>query len=145
MYVRELLAGDQLSMLPNVAPYRIDPNKCSGGDEGVWHERLQSCQLNLIEVEPMTKSDGNRRHRLKGKASGWIEERRGNQKRKKPTTSYYYRWDSPAGRVNEYIRAGRLARVSLLVEADRPALEILRVVAEGKNLSGVAAKLLGHK
>ena len=136
MYVRKLLAGDQLSMLPNVAPYQIDPSECSRGDE-----RLQSCQLNLIEVEPM-KSNGSRRHRHKGKASGWIEERKGNQKRKQSTISYYYRWDSPAGRVNEYIRASRLARVNQLVEADCPALEILRVVTEGKKVSGVSAKLL---
>ena len=139
--VRRWLVGDQLALLPNVAPYRIDPNseKCSGRDNS---PQPQPHPSNPIEAEPMTKSDGHRRHRHKGQASGWIEERTGNQKRKQPTISYYYRWDSPAGRVNEYIRASKLARVNQLVEADRPALEILRVVTEGKKLSGVSAKLL---
>lgn len=139
MYARRRLAGDQLSMLPGVLPYRIDPNLCSGGD---MRSPVPE-QLSLIQVESV-KPPASRQHRPKGSASGWIEERRGNQKRKKPSVSYYYRWDSPEGRVNEYVRANRLTRINQLIAEKRPALEILKVVTEGKKLSGVSAKLLNE-
>lgn len=90
------------------------------------------------------RRSGGRRHRPKGQASGWIEERLGNRGRTNPSVSYYYRWDSPKGRVSEYIRAGLLERVERMIAEQRPALEILRVVAEGKRkISGVAVELLG--
>lgn len=136
MYARRRLAGDQLSMLPGVLPYWINPNNCSGGDE----RSPVMEQLSLVEIESVQKVV--RRHSPKGAASGWIEARKGNQKRKKPSISYYYRWDSPEGRVNEYVRANRLARINQLIAEKRPALEILKIVTEGKKLSGVSAKLL---
>ncbi|MEM8544365.1 MAG: hypothetical protein AAGF66_10305 [Cyanobacteria bacterium P01_H01_bin.119] len=109
----------QLSTLPEVAPYEVRA-VCSGG-----------------------KNDAIRRHRDKGRASGWIEERMGNRGRKQPSVSYYYRWDSHKGRVSEYIRASKVARVAQLIAAERPALEILKVVVEGKRkISGVSAELL---
>ncbi len=87
--------------------------------------------------------DGRRKHREKGNASGWIEERTGNRKRANPSVSYYYRWDSHKGRVSEYIRASKVTRVAQLIEAERPALEILKVVIEGKRkVSNVSAELL---
>ncbi len=93
---------------------------------------------------PFAAVDGRRKHREKGNASGWIEERTGNRKRANPSVSYYYRWDSHKGRVSEYIRASKVARVARLIEAERPALEILKVVVEGKRkLPEVSAKLLG--
>ncbi|MEL6763530.1 MAG: hypothetical protein AAFO87_07670 [Cyanobacteria bacterium J06607_6] len=123
------LTGNQLSMLPDVQPYRIVSSLCSGG-------------------KPSPSSDAvntsNRQHRPKGQASGWVEERQGNQKRKNPSISYYYRWDSPEGRVNEYIRASRLPKVNRLIAENRPALEILRVVTAGKRLSGASARLLNE-
>ncbi|MBE9067902.1 DNA adenine methylase [Leptolyngbya cf. ectocarpi LEGE 11479] len=86
-----------------------------------------------------------RTHRPKGSASGWLETRTGNKKRKNPTVSYYYRWDSPRGRVSEYVKAGRVTRVHQLITDGKPALEILKVVVEGKKkLSGVSAELLGQ-
>ena len=109
----------QLSTLSEVAAYEVRA-VCSGG-----------------------KNDAIRRHRDKGRASGWIEERTGNRGRKQPSVSYYYRWDSHKGRVSEYIRASQVMRVAKLIEAERPALEILRVVVEGKRkISGVSAELL---
>ena len=45
--------------------------------------------------------------------------------------------------MSEYIRANQVTRVARLIEAERPALEILRVVVEGKRkVSGVSAELL---
>ena len=85
-----------------------------------------------------------RKHRPKGGASGWLETRTGNKKRKNPSVSYYYRWDSPKGRVTEYVKGSKLSAVRQMLAADRPALEILKVVVDGKKkLSGVSAELLG--
>ncbi len=88
--------------------------------------------------------ENRRKHRVPGNASSWIEERTGNKKRANPSVSYYYRWDSPKGRVSEYIRASQVTRVARLIVAERPALEILRVVVNGKRkLSAVSTELLG--
>ena len=57
--------------------------------------------------------------------------------------SYYYRWDSHKGRVSKYIRASKLTRMTRLIEEEWPALEILRIVVEGKRkVSRVSAELL---
>ncbi|MEA5464164.1 hypothetical protein [Leptothoe sp. PORK10 BA2] len=46
--------------------------------------------------------------------------------------------------MSDYISASKLARVAGLIEAERPALEILRVVVDEKRkVSGVSAELLG--
>ncbi|MFG6100548.1 hypothetical protein SPB21_35245 [Leptothoe sp. ISB3NOV94-8A] len=127
--IDDVLNGTQLALLPDVSPYPI-VNPCSGGKVAVWRKR-----------GPAVES--RRKHREKGNASGWIEERTGNRKRANPSVSYYYRWDSHKGRVSEYIRASQVTRVARLIEAERPALEILRVVVKGKRkISGVSAELL---
>lgn len=128
-------SGTQLSILPQVEPYEIS-RPCSGGG--------QPLDIELSAAAVTTKSRV-RQHRPKGGASGWLETRTGNRKRKNPTVSHYYRWDSPKGRVSEYVKAGRVTRVHQLIVEEMPALEILQVVVEGKKkLSGVSAKLLGQ-
>ena len=92
---------------------------------------------------PPSSPERTRQHRAKGKASGWIESRVGNTKRKKPSVSYYYRWDSPAGRVTVYIRASKVAVVGQMVLENRPALKILQVVVTGRKVTGVTARVLG--
>ena len=126
----DLLNGAQLALLPEPIVYqRLDPR--SGGRRTVVRK-------------PLDAVGSKRKHRAPGNASGWIEERTGNKKRANPSVSYYYRWDSHKGRVSEYIRASQVARVARLIEAERPALEILKVVVEGKRkLSAVSAELLG--
>ncbi|CAN5624960.1 hypothetical protein BH23CYA1_BH23CYA1_07140 [soil metagenome] len=131
----------QLSMLPGGQSYRLDPNRRSGGDERSFTQPLS--QSRLVAVNPVENAM-SRQHRPKGKASGWIEERMGNQKRKNPSTSHYYRWDSPRGRVNEYIRASRVTRIHQLIDDGLPALEVLRAVVEGKKRSRLVAELLGE-
>ena len=126
----DVLNGTQLALLPEVSPYQI-VNPRSGGSVAVRRK-------------PSAAVESRRKHRDKGNASGWIEERTGNRNRANPSVSYYYRWDSHKGRVSEYIRASQVARVAGLIEAERPALEVLRVVVEGKRkVSGVSAALLG--
>ena len=59
------------------------------------------------------------------------------------SVSHYYRWDSHKGRVSEYIRASQVMRVAKLIEAEWSALEILKVVVDGKQkVSEVSAELL---
>ena len=125
----DALNGMQLALLSEPVVYQsVDPR--SGGRRTVVRK-------------PLDAVESRRKHRAPGNASGWIEERTGNRKRANPSVSYYYRWDSPKGRVSEYIRASQVARVVRLIEAERPALEILKVVVkEKRKVSGVSAELL---
>ena len=130
--IDDALNGAQLALLPAVTPYQMVNSRSarSGGSVAVGRN-------------PFAAVDGRRKHREKGNASGWIEERTGNRKRANPSVSYYYRWDSHKGRVSEYIRASQVTRVAGLIEAGRPALEVLRVVVDGKRkVSGISAELL---
>ncbi|MBE9068717.1 HNH endonuclease [Leptolyngbya cf. ectocarpi LEGE 11479] len=125
----DILNGAQLALLSELVVYqRLDPR--SGGRR-------------TMVRKPLDAVGSKRKHRAPGNASGWIEERLGNRKRANPSVSYYYRWDSPKGRVSEYIRASQVTRVARMIEAERPALEILRIVVEGKRkISGVSVELL---
>lgn len=67
----------------------------------------------------------NRRHSQKGHASGWIEERQGNKKRKTPSTSYFYCWLEEGKRYKRYIPSGKLHRVNQLLDQRRPIKEIV--------------------
>jgi ribosomal protein L21E len=67
----------------------------------------------------------NRRHSQKGHASGWIEERQGNRKRKTPTTSYFYCWVEDGQRRKRYIPSGKLYRVNQMLDQRRPSQEIV--------------------
>ena len=127
--IDDALNGMQLALLPEVTPYQI-VNPRSRGKV-------------TMRRKPCTTVESRRKHREKGNASGWIEERTGNRKRSNPSVSYYYRWDSHKGRVSEYIRASKVTQVARLIAAERPALEILKVVVDGKRkVSGVSAELL---
>ena len=127
--IDDALNNTQLALLPELVVYQcLDPR--SGGRR-------------TMVRKPLDAGENRRKHRAPGNASGWIEERTGNKKRASPSVSYYYRWDSHKGRVSEYIRASHVTRVAGLIEAERPALEILRIVVEGKRkISGVSAELL---
>ena len=127
--IDDILNGAQLALLPEPVVYqRLDPR--SGGRR-------------TMVRKPLDAVGSKRKHRAPGNASGWIEERLGNRKRANPSVSYTT-WDSHKGRVSEYIRASQVARVAGLIEAERPALEVLKVVVDGKRkLSAVSAELLG--
>ena len=127
--IDDILNGEQLALLPEPVVYQcVD---------------LRSGGKRTMVRKPLDVVESRRKHREKGNASGWIEARTGNRKRANPSVSYYYRWDSHKGRVSEYIRSSNLTRVARLIEAERPALEILKVVVEGKRkVSGVSVELL---
>lgn len=94
---------------------------CSGGDNS---------QLRLVEAassEPVSlvHKASPRRHVPKGQASGWIEERLGNKRRKNPSVSYYYCWDDGEGRHRRYIPVRKRGRVQQLWAERRSVAEIL--------------------
>ena len=83
-----------------------------------------------------------RRHRLRGQASGSIEAREGNKSRRVPSISYYYRWDSPIGRVTEYIPAARLLSIEQLIQERTPAIDVLASLCASKKKTTQRSKQL---
>lgn len=69
-----------------------------------------------------------RRHSPKGKASGWLEERQGNKKRKTPSTSYYYCWLVSGVTKKRYVPVGKVYRVNQMIEQRKSVDEILTVL-----------------
>ena len=126
-------SGTQLSALAQVEPYEIG-HPCSGGNQQL------SLALSVTAAKPKPSA---RKHRSKGSASGWLETRTGNKKRQKPSTSYYYRWDSPKGRITEYIKASKVSSVTRMLDSGKPALEILRYVTAGRKTTGIPTEVLG--
>jgi|GEM_PF-7068274 len=81
--------------------------------------------------EPPTQTNGKRKRRYspKGKASGWIEERQGNLKRKRPSTSFYYCWLDTDGRKQKtYIPSRQVREISGMVSRRCSVDEILPVI-----------------
>jgi hypothetical protein len=86
--------------------------------------------LELPEAAPnacTTGQGGQRRHSPKGKAVGWLKERQGNTRRKKPTTSYFYCWDEPVQdgqaeyqRHQVYVPVGAIAQVQAMIAERQP-------------------------
>jgi hypothetical protein len=86
----------------------------------------------IMAVSPPERSPRSRRHTPKGKACGWIEERRGNTKRKTPSVSHYYKWEDVEGRGSRYIPAGKVEWVRVMVYDERRVFsEVLRFLDEG--------------
>lgn len=98
---------------------------------GVAHPHISESLLPPEQVPASSPEPTRpRRHSPKGEASGWIEERLGNRKRKTPSISYYYRWQDETGRYTRYIPASKVWRVQQLVEVEgRPIAEVLEVLA----------------
>lgn len=88
---------------------------------GIEQPHIQEGLLSPEQLESKPK-----RHSLKGAASGWIEERIGNKKRKNPTTSYYYCWQGNGQRMKVYIKARLMWRCHQMVETRCSVDEILR-------------------
>jgi hypothetical protein len=107
--------------------------------------------LELPEAAPnacTTGQGGQRRHSPKGKASGWIKERKGNTQRKQASVSYYYCWDEPVQRDGQaeyqrhqvYVPVGAIARVQAMIAERQPVAVVLGVLARGRSLTNEGAK-----
>jgi hypothetical protein len=139
-----LLQGRQLALVINVPIYELENPPRRGdrlltsagiamvtGIEQVGREQVfwadygsgipqPHISEGILSVSPPEQSPQpsprTRRHTPKGKASGWIEERIGNKKRKNPSTSYYYCWDEPDKRNRVYVPVRLMAIVRQMVD-----------------------------
>jgi len=82
----------------------------------------------ILHPSALASPSRRRRYPGKGKASGWIEERKGNRKRKNPSISHYYRWEDTGGKHSKYIQVRKVARVQQMIGAGCPVGEILEVL-----------------
>ena len=91
-------------------------------------------------LPPQKQAGQRRRHTTKGRASGWLKERQGNTRRKKPCVSYYYCWDEPVkedGQVSYkrhqvYVPVKAIARVQEMIAERQPVAVVLGVIEGGK-------------
>ena len=151
--LRNLIQGRQLALVIEVQPLanpRCGEQICTRSGraivthtEAIGQERLIWADYGSVIAQPHV-SEGlltpeqvsisppeqrPRRHSPKGEASGWIEERLGNRKRKTPSLSYYYRWQDELGRHSRYIPTGKLWRVQQMVEVEGRLIgEVLEVL-----------------
>lgn len=99
------------------------------GEERIIHADYGSGVSQPHLAEEIRSVVRRRRYSKPGEASGWIEERIGNRKRKTPSLSYYYCWQDELGRHRRYIPAGKVWRIQQMVEVERRAVaEILEVL-----------------
>ena len=71
---------------------------------------------------------------------GWIKERRGNTRRKKPSVSYFYCWDEPVQRDGQaeyqrhqvYVPVGAISRVQEMIAERQPVAVVLDAIAGAK-------------
>ena len=107
---------------------------------------ISQVQQNLTASKDRgSASYSKRRHRLRGQASGFIEAREGNKSRRVPSVSYYYRWDSPIGRVTEYIPSAKLLFIEQLIQERTPAIDVLASLCAGKKKTTQRSKQLLQK
>jgi hypothetical protein len=96
----------------------------------------QACENVLAKLSRLHKPKNllpkgqRRRFSHKGHASGWLEERQGNRRRKTPTISYYYCWETPTGSQKLYIPMGKVWRCDRMIDARKPVEDILAFLAK---------------
>jgi hypothetical protein len=143
------LQGSQLSFLIEVPPYELaNPPRVGdriattagsatvtridqAGQESIFWADYGSgipqphASEAIQSTEPAPSPQRVRRHTPKGKASGWIETRNGNVKRKRPSVSHFYKWEDVEGRGSRYIPAGKVERVRVVYGERRSVVEVL--------------------
>jgi len=141
---RAFSIGDQVKILA------VQPHQSKGwiGRQGTVHKlsrtrvwvklqgRNESRPVELplpvacLELCPTIRRRQPRRYSAKGHASGWLEERQGNKKRKTPSLSYYYGWFEEGTCRKRYVPAGKVYRVNEMLHQRRPVAEILAFLGE---------------
>ncbi|MFE4108391.1 hypothetical protein [Almyronema epifaneia] len=154
------LRGLQLAVLPEVEPYEIENpcpllTEVNVGERCQFYGRIGTlasyesgyvvfCSEDQLQLfnrrvaeglqesppEQSAQRSPKRRHSPKGQASGWLEERVGNKKRKNPTTSYYYCWDEviqpgETRRQKVYVKVRKMMRLRQMIDERRSVHEIL--------------------
>jgi hypothetical protein len=86
--------------------------------------------VDCLEKLPTIRRRRQRRHSPKGTASGWLEERQGNKKRKTPSVSSYYGWFEGGACRKRYVPVGKVYRVHEMIQQRKPTSEILAYLGE---------------
>lgn len=108
-----LLAGFQMSLLPNVEAY--------------WLENPRFAPTDWCPTLP--------RQTRRKQSTGWIEQRNANPKRASPTTCYYFCWyetqNSTRRKCKTYIPQNKVLQVCQLVRVEkRPYIETLQAIGK---------------
>lgn len=132
------LAGFQLALLPDVKAYWLENPGRTPEQEVVQTIRKTVLPAQHFEERKIhtPEQKPKRRHRSPGKASGWIETREGNTRRKHSNTSYYYcyyQWEGNERRKRKiYIPNHSISHVRSLIEAGTTVDSIIQFLNGSK-------------
>jgi len=131
---RVLIDGDWTGTIVLINPYSQRATLQVDGVAFQWERSPRD--LKPLPPPPPPPPKPPRRRSKKGEASGWIEERQGNRKRKTPSTSYYYGWQDGEGKHKRYIPAAKVHRVQGMIGDRRTVAEILDYLTGGTHDRG---------
>lgn len=92
--------------------------------------------VECLEKMPNLRRSPQRRYSPKGRASGWLEPRQGNKKRKTPSVSYYYGWLDKDTCRKRYVPVGKVYRVHDMINQRKPTSEILAFLGVKQKAQG---------
>ena len=78
------------------------------------------------------KSSARKRYPKRGKASGWIETRTANPKRKKPNQYQVYRWETEGKRHSRSLRRAIAPLVEQMINEGEPWRAIVERIEESR-------------
>ena len=78
------------------------------------------------------KSSARKRYPKRGKASGWIETRTANPKRKKPSQYQVYRWEAEGKRHSRSLRRAIAPVVEQMINEGEPWRAIVERIEESR-------------
>ena len=79
------------------------------------------------------KSSARKRYPKRGKASGWIETRTANPKRKKPNQYQVYRWEAEGKRHSRSLRRAIAPLVEQMINEGEPWRAIVERIEQSRN------------
>lgn len=94
-------------------------------DVTVVHPPEQTLDAADTSAPSTTKSRKRRRYPGKGKASGWIETRKTNRKREKPSEYLVYRWQDGDGKHSRYLKGAIAPVVRQMIARGASVAQIL--------------------
>ena len=82
--------------------------------------------------EPTTKSSARKRYPKRGNASGWIETRTANPKRKKPNQYQVYRWETGGKRHSRSLRKAIAPLIETMIRDGEPWSAIVERIEQSR-------------
>ena len=143
------LKGYQLSFIPDVEPYYLEnpeviqtasgtatvtrtemigPSQIIWADYGNGLEHPHRPEDVNVVHPPEQKSCKRKRYPGKGKACGWIETRKANRKRQKPSEYWVYRWQDADGKHSRYLKKAKISTVRDMIAKGATVSQILATI-----------------